>query len=101
MAGEVVGDDVDLPAGIGPGDLPQQPEPAGGVAGRCAEGHLLAVADAQAPYTHVFYRPREYSSGALIRCPPADQPGAGAKVRGITGPNSSSQITVARGGGSV
>src|SRR5262249_26460650 len=34
---------------VGPGDLLQQPEPAGGVAGPRAEGHLLAVADAQAP----------------------------------------------------
>jgi hypothetical protein len=30
----------------------------------------------------------------LIRCPPGDQPGAGGKVRGITGPSSSAQIGV-------
>src|SRR5512135_2314559 len=53
------------------------------------------------PYTQVFSGPREYSSGALIRCPPGDQPGAGGKVRGITGPSSSAQITVEPGGGAV
>jgi hypothetical protein len=45
--------------------------------------------------------PREYSSGALIRWPSGDQPGAGGKVRGMTGPSSSAQITVVRGGGWV
>ncbi|SFJ86786.1 hypothetical protein SAMN05216275_113106 [Streptosporangium canum] len=54
-----------------------------------------------APYTQVLSMPREYSSGALIRCPSTDQPGAGGKVRGVTGPSSSAQITVVPGGGSV
>jgi hypothetical protein len=53
------------------------------------------------PYTQVLSGPREYSSGALIRCPPGDQPGAGGKVREATGPSSSAQITVEPGGGAV
>src|SRR6266542_2048740 len=53
------------------------------------------------PYTQVLSGPRAYSSGALIRCPPGDQPGAGGKVRGITGPSSSAQRTVEPGGGLV
>ena len=54
-----------------------------------------------APYTHALSGPREYSNSALIRWPSADQPGAGGKVRGLTGPNSSAQITVASAGGAV
>src|SRR6266567_549640 len=38
---------------------------------------------------------------ALIRCPVADQPGAGGKVRGTTGPSSSVQMGVSPWGGSV
>src|SRR5207247_5782667 len=53
------------------------------------------------PETQAFSGPREYSSGALTRCPPGDQPGAGGKVRGITGPSSSAQITVEPAGGAV
>ena len=34
------------------------------------------------PYTQVLSVPREYSRGALMRCPSGDQPGAGGKVRG-------------------
>jgi hypothetical protein len=53
------------------------------------------------PQAQVLSGPREYSSGALTRCPSGDQPGAGGKVRGLTGPSSSAQITVEPGGGAV
>jgi hypothetical protein len=36
-----------------------------------------------------------------MRCPSGDQPGAGGKLRGITGPSSSAQITVVASGGVV
>src|SRR5262249_17224080 len=50
---------------------------------------------------HTFWLPRRESSGALIRWPVRDQPGAGAKVRGTTGPSSSRHRVVAPSGGSV
>jgi hypothetical protein len=53
------------------------------------------------PYTQVLSTPRLYSSGALTRRPSADQAGAGGNVRGVTGPSSSAQTTVARAGGWV
>ncbi len=53
------------------------------------------------PQAQVLSAPREYSSGALIRCPPGDQPGAGGKVRGITGPSSPAQTTAEPAGGAV
>jgi hypothetical protein len=37
----------------------------------------------------------------LMRCPSGDQPDAGGKLRGITGPSSSAQTTVTSGGGVV
>ncbi len=36
-----------------------------------------------------------------MRCPVADQPGAGGKARGTTGPSSSVQMVVEPSGGSV
>jgi hypothetical protein len=53
------------------------------------------------PKTHALSGPRPYSSGALMRCPPGDHPGAGGKARELTGPSSSTQTTVALGSGSV
>jgi hypothetical protein len=43
----------------------------------------------KAPSTQGFSWPRPYSRGALRRWPSIDQPGAGAKARALTGPNSS------------
>ena len=54
-----------------------------------------------APYTQVFSWPRLYSRGALIRWPSPDQPGAGAKERALTGPNSSKHRVVESGAGWV
>lgn len=53
------------------------------------------------PYTHVLSVPRTYSGRSLIRRPPGDQAGTDGKVRGVTGPSSSAQITVVPGGGWV
>src|SRR4029450_10992619 len=39
--------------------------------------------------------------GAVMRWPSPDHPGAGGKVRGVTGPSSSTQRIVAPSGGSV
>jgi len=47
------------------------------------------------------FGPRLYSNGALMRWPSCDNPGAGGKNRGVTGPNSSTQTTVEPGGGWV
>jgi hypothetical protein len=55
----------------------------------------------KAPYTQTFSSPRLSSKGAFMRCPWEDQPGAGAKVRGITGPSSSVQMVVDPAGGWV
>jgi len=68
------------------------------------EAHLVNVCPSRtrnAPYTQTLSGPRAYSSGALMRCPFADQPGAGANVRAVTGPNSSVQTVVEPRGGSV
>jgi len=54
-----------------------------------------------APYTQVLSRPRPYSKGALMRWPSTDQPGAGAKERAPTGPNSSKHRVVESGAGWV
>jgi hypothetical protein len=54
-----------------------------------------------APYTHTFSGPLQESMEALMRCPSADQPGAGGKVRGTTGPSSSVQMVVDPLGGRV
>jgi hypothetical protein len=54
-----------------------------------------------AAYTQVFSLPRLYSSGALMRWPSVDQPGEGGKLRGMTGPSSSAQITIVASGGAV
>src|SRR5262249_61317791 len=45
--------------------------------------------------------PRPSSIGALMRWPLRDQPGAGGKVRGTTGPSSSRHRVVEPSGGSV
>src|SRR3712207_3948435 len=55
----------------------------------------------RAPKTHTLSGPRLYSRGALMRWPSGDHPGVGGKVRGLTGPSSSTQTTVASGGGLV
>jgi hypothetical protein len=39
--------------------------------------------------------------GCISGARPGDQPGAGGKVRGITGPSSSAQMTVEPSGGAV
>jgi hypothetical protein len=101
MAGEVVGDDHDLAVRVGVFGLLQELLAVLVVAGRGAQGDRLPSATRSPPQAQVFSGPREYSSGALTRCPPGDQPGAGGKVRGITGPSSSAQITVEPGGGAV
>jgi hypothetical protein len=64
-------------------------------------GYHCPLATRSPPQAQVFSGPREYSGGALTRCPPGDQPGASGKVRGITGPGSSAQVTVEPGGGAV
>lgn len=43
---------------------------------------------------HTCSSPRLYFNDALMRCPSGDQPRAGRKVRGITGPGSSVQMVV-------
>jgi hypothetical protein len=75
------------------------------VADRVARGRgerdRLAVAGPQGAIHQVFSRPRPHSSGALMRWPSVDQPGEGGKLRGMTGPSSSAQITIVCGGGAV
>src|SRR5262249_34953408 len=51
------------------------------------------------PEIQVFSSPRRYSNGALMRWPSADQPRAGGKGRGTTGPSSSVQLVVEPAGG--
>jgi hypothetical protein len=101
VAGEVVGDEVDLSGGIGLLDRLEQSELALGVSGGSGERQRLAVFDPQSTVDPTFSGPRLYSSGALMRWPSKDQPGAGGYARGLTGPSSSRQITVEPSGGSV
>jgi hypothetical protein len=53
------------------------------------------------PYTQTFSLLRPYSNGALTRWPSVVHPGGGGKVRGMTGPSSSAQITIVAAGGVV
>jgi hypothetical protein len=101
VAGEVVGDDRDLPGRVGL--LHQRKEPL--QLALLRDGAVIVTSCPSAtrnpPYTQVFSKPRPYSSGALTRCPSVDQPGSGGKLRGMTGPSSSAQTTVIPAGGWV
>ena len=100
---EVIGDQIPVSGRVG---LRYGREPgsrAGGSARACRLGEDLPVLDPKRAVDPelVGAAPRPYSRGALLRCPSADQPGAGGNARGVTGPTSSRQRTVAPAGGSV
>lgn len=98
VTAQIVGDDENIPRGIVRFDGLEQLDVVFRITRSRTARDLLTIADAQ--------RSREpdlvvYSMGALMRWPSADQPGAGAKVRGLTGPSSSVQRVVDPTGGWV
>ncbi len=99
---EIIGDDEDVAFGIVGFDVGEQGDVPFGVARSGAAGQFLAIAHPQCPVDPGFLgATRHASNGALMRCPLGDQPAAGSKVRGTTGPSSSVQTVVEPSGGSL
>jgi hypothetical protein len=101
---EVVGDEVEIAHGIVAIECAEQREIPCGVACRSGLGADLSIPDAQGsvdPGFIIAAAVDEWGFDAVATRRPGDQAGAGGKVRGVTGPSSSTQRIVAPAGGSM
>ncbi len=101
MAGEVIGDDEDVARGVVGFDIGEQGDVVRQVARGGTPGQFLAVAHAQRPIHPGFLRAATVIEWRFDAVPIGRPAGAGAKVRGTTGPSSSVQMVVDPSGGSV